>query len=300
MSDDILKVGTIVIHPTREDWGPGKVVKAEAGRVHVVWRDLPDREAKRIVTSVIRLQKAPEQSDPVLDNLPPLVEEEGKLFLPKERVTFQQAISAFHAKYPQGFSDPGYIGDAHKGERYYKWVAHEYCLQRLGNGRFRELLHNDPVKLAEEVIRCAGKVNLLHMTEQAALRDALQVESPARTFLARLADLLDAATITEDVFAPYAEATCNLPAERGRVATWPVATIIPFLFKPDCHMFLKPGVTKNAADSLGFHLNYRTEPNWLTYRRLLDMAETYMEKLAALKPRDFIDVQSFFWLACGD
>lgn len=61
-------------------------------------------------------------------------------------------------------------------------------------------------------------------------------------------------------------------------------------------MFLKPDVTNKAAESLGFDLNYRPEPNWLTYRSLLKMAEVYREKLASLRPRDLIDVQSFFWL----
>ena len=64
-------------------------------------------------------------------------------------------------------------------------------------------------------------------------------------------------------------------------------------------MFMKPDVTKNAADSLGFQLNYRPEPNWLTYSSLLRMADIYQRKLAPLKPRDLIDVQSFFWVACG-
>jgi len=64
-------------------------------------------------------------------------------------------------------------------------------------------------------------------------------------------------------------------------------------------MFLKPEVTRNAAASLAFELNYRPEPNWLTYKSLLRMAEIYREKLVDLKPQDLIDVQSFFWVACG-
>jgi hypothetical protein len=90
-----------------------------------------------------------------------------------------------------------------------------------------------------------------------------------------------------------------LPAERGPVAKWTVATIIPFLAQPNRFMFLKPEVTKKAADSLGFELNYKAEPNWLTYKCLLRMADIYGQKLAYLKPRDLIDVQSFFYVACG-
>ena len=114
-----------------------------------------------------------------------------------------------------------------------------------------------------------------------------------------LADLLEAKEINEGVYQPYADAVCRLPAERGRVASWPVATVLPFLAQPDRHILLKPEITKQVADSLGFELNYRPEPNWRTYRSLLQMAEIYKQKLAPLKPRDLIDVQSFFWVACG-
>ena len=64
-------------------------------------------------------------------------------------------------------------------------------------------------------------------------------------------------------------------------------------------MFLKPEVTNAAAEALGFHLNYRSDPNWLTYKCLLTMSTIYKERLATLKPVDFIDVQSFFWVVGG-
>src|SRR5262249_4308822 len=149
-----------------------------------------------------------------------------------------------------------------------------------------------------EVVANISKINLLSYFEAAAFRDALRVKSAARLFLTRLADLLEAEQITEQVFTPYADAVCGLPAERGRVATWPVATILPFLAQPDRHMLFKPEKTKAAADSLGFQLNYRSEPNWLTYKCLLEMTAIYREKLAFLHPRDHIDLQSFFWVAC--
>jgi len=295
----VYEVGMLVCHPKKPDWGPGKVVKVEADRIDVVWRDVPGREAKKIYLTVVPLPPASEQNDPVLDNLPPLAEENGKLVLPRERVTFEQAKDLFLKHFPLGFEDPAYIGDRNSGERQYKWIAHEYWVERLGGNRFQELLSSDLTELVTETERCISKVNLLYVTETAAFRDALRVESAARKFLTTLARLLEADEVCEDVFRPYAEAIRDLPADRGRVATWPVATILPFLAQPDRHMFLKPEVTQNAAGALGFHLNYRAEPNWLTYSRLLKMAHIYREKLAAWKPRDLIDVQSFIYVSCG-
>lgn len=228
---DVWQVGTLVHHPKMKEWGPGKVVKIDAERVHVVWRDVPDREAKVMLRSAV--ERAPDQHDEVLENLPPLVEKDGRLSLPTRRITLAQAVAAFHSRYPRGFYDPDYIGDMKHGERHYKWKAHEYYVQSLGGGQFRTLLENDLTTLVQEVERCVGKVNLLYLTEAAAFRDALRDERAARTFLRALCDVLDADPTSEKVFAPYARAVCDLPAlkEVGwRRGQWPPS--FPFSHTP--------------------------------------------------------------------
>ncbi|MDZ7697765.1 MAG: hypothetical protein U5R49_12870 [Deltaproteobacteria bacterium] len=83
------------------------------------------------------------------------------------------------------------------------------------------------------------------------------------------------------------------------MASWPVATILPFLAQPDRHMFLKPGITQAAAKILAFDLHYNPTPNWVTYDSLLKMTAIYREKLKSLAPNDNIDIQSFFWVISG-
>ena len=58
-------------------------------------------------------------------------------------------------------------------------------------------------------------------------------------------------------------------------------------------------MTQNAAARLGFNLQYKSAPNWLTYEAALRMARIYSSKIASLNPRDMIDVQSFFYVSCG-
>ncbi|QNN21756.1 DUF3553 domain-containing protein [Planctomycetales bacterium ZRK34] len=299
MSENKYELGMIVVHPARPKWGPGKVVRVEYDKVHVIWRDLPEQEAKKIVSSVVPLTLAPIQHDPILDNLPPLVEEDGTLKLPAERLTVKQAVEQFRAIFPQGFNDPKYLGNSDYGERTYKWAAHELFVATLGNGQLRDLIATDTAEAVVRVERCVGRVNLLYPTEAAALRDAMKDGDAARNFLSTLADLLDTDRPNEELFAPYAKAVIDLPAERGRVATWPVATIMPYLAQPNRHMFLKPTITEKAASVLAFNLNYQPTPNWLTYSSLLRMSEVYRDKLQDLVPRDMIDVQSFFWITCG-
>ena len=72
-----------------------------------------------------------------------------------------------------------------------------------------------------------------------------------------------------------------------------------YLADPFKHMFLKPQVTKSAAESLGFDLKYDATPNWLTYDALLRLGYTYLERLRPMGARDFIDVQSFIYVTCG-
>lgn len=299
MIETELKPGMLVVHPTKSDWGPGKIVKLDSEHAYVFWRDAEDNMVKKMARAHVTLTPAPRQTDPILDNLPPLVRADGTYRQLVDRYTVQQAIAKFKARFSGGFYDPAYIGTEKRGERHYKWNAHLACVERLGGGRFRKLLRSDPTVLVAEVQGIYRSLNLLSVFEKAALTDALQDNDASTRLLRALADVLDDPTVSEETFEPYLRAVRDLPAERGRVATWPVATLIPFLMHPDRHLFLKPDVTKKAAAAMGVTLNYRSEPNWLTYRCLLELSKHYMAQLSILKPRDMIDIQSFFWVVCG-
>jgi hypothetical protein len=47
--------GTILLNPKKPEWGPGKVVKVTPWLLHVVWRDVPGREAKKMDASAVTL-----------------------------------------------------------------------------------------------------------------------------------------------------------------------------------------------------------------------------------------------------
>jgi hypothetical protein len=84
-------------------------------------------------------------------------------------------------------------------------------------------------------------------------------------------------------------------------AKWTVVTYLPFLWRPEEHMFLKPEATKDFAARVGhrFHLDYEPGLDDTVYESLLDLADEATAELADLKPRDRIDVQSFIWVV-GD
>jgi hypothetical protein len=55
-------------------------------------------------------------------------------------------------------------------------------------------------------------------------------------------------------------------------------------------------VTKRAAEKYGFDFKYKSQPNWETYKSLLDFAKQVEVDTKSLKPKDMIDLQSFIWV----
>lgn len=86
-------------------------------------------------------------------------------------------------------------------------------------------------------------------------------------------------------------------ARAHNAAKWTTVTYLPFLWRPDAHMFLKPEVTKDFAARVGhpFIHAYQPQLDYGVYESLLDMMQTTRAEIADLGPRDYIDIQSFVW-----
>ena len=70
-------------------------------------------------------------------------------------------------------------------------------------------------------------------------------------------------------------------------------TYLPFLWRSDAHMFLKPEVTTEFAAWVGhrFADDYEPRLDIGVYESLLDLAGRTAAEIEDLKPRDRIDVQ---------
>ena len=149
-------------------------------------------------------------------------------------------------------------------------------------------------------MRLESRTNLLFSFEKMALRDATRFRGGARIFAEGLYDYLWGRGSDELRFERWCETVATLPRRQTRVLTWPVVTVFGFIARPDTHIFLKPNVTRIAAEAYGFDFQYRSKPNWATYRSLLDFAETVRRDTRDLKPKDMIDLQSFIWVQGSD
>ncbi|MFH1609292.1 MAG: DUF3553 domain-containing protein [Candidatus Bipolaricaulota bacterium] len=299
MTDTELRIETLVEHPARPEWGPGKVVRVQGTKVEVFFRDRDDHIAGKFEASVLRVASV--QEDPLLRDLPELVERKGKLGLARARITVAEAKRRFLQRFPGGFQDPEFIGTPKGGERTYKWLAHERYEELLGNGKGRTLLQEGGVEalrtLLSKTIGRAG--NLLAVTEMIAFRQGLADPVAAAAYFGTLFDLVEAGP-GEERFNAHAQAVAALPSAGATHADkWTIATLLPFFARPDTFVFVKPGNMKKAAAALAFEIAYDSSPNWHTYERILRLANVYREQLADLGARDFIDVQSFFWIT-GD
>jgi hypothetical protein len=142
----------------------------------------------------------------------------------------------------------------------------------------------------EAVLAAFRATNLLSLFEKTRLQDVLRgaagdpfIRAAARFTLGETKSSL---VEMEEALKPHES------------AKWTIATYLPFLWRPEKHMFLKPEVTKDFAERVGHRFASAYEPrlNVSVYESLLDLTAKTEIELAELKPSDRIDVQSFVWV----
>jgi hypothetical protein len=198
-----------------------------------------------------------------------------------------------------GFRDETYLA----WERDYKWETHQRWQEALAESEFDRLLKKrEYAEIAARAVRTEQKSrhSMIFSFEKMALRDAIKSAAGAKAFATGLYDFLHGGGSDEARFNAWCDTVAALPRKQTRVLTWPLVTVFGFIAQPEKHIFLKPNVTKIAAAKYGFGFPYQSKPNWETYSRLLEFAETSRRDLRDLKPRDMIDLQSFMWVQGSD
>lgn len=283
MSD--IKAGQKVCHPKMPEWGIGKVLEVtfdNKARVFFIHAG-----EKLLSLKLVTLERAEgeESLHPILDN-PSLGDRVAK---GREHKSLPDARKDFLRFFPDGFGDPEYF----KQERDYKVEAGRLLQVLLNQEEFARLLGDkDFEEIARRSLQVANKTNLIFPNEKMTLKDGLKTPENVRIFAESLYELLYGKVSYRTRFEAFAHCLEIIGA-----AKWTTATYFPFLAFPEEHMFLKPEVTKHAAELTKAELNYKSELNWLTYSSLLDFAKYLRQELQAMEmnPRDMIDVQSFMW-----
>lgn len=311
---DDVKEGSYVVHPRKPEWGIGKVYCFKAGYVLVGWANLAAAERlRRLKWQPGLLVLADASSNSVLDGTSPECTADCKPIVrhasrdgrtrrrqespPQAVWTLEQAYERFTVHYSEGFRDQRY----QELERPWKVSQRELWEAEVNGVGFRSLAEQDPAQAARLILRVVqtGKKPLLHPKgEIVQVRDALGHTANLPPFLAALADLLEADTVTSDHFDRYVEVLTSLPLDRpGNLAKWPIVTVLPFLVQPTRHIFVKPVPTKKLSALLGHEILYSPRPKWDTYERVLAFSQWLLESLSPYGAADMIDVQSFTYVS---
>jgi hypothetical protein len=214
----------------------------------------------------------------------------AKALLPKKRMSCRKKFVRF---FPKGYADTKYQA----WERDYKWNAHLEWEKQLNREEYKRLLNEGKyAEIALRAVKIETRTNLLFSFEKMALRDAVKPPKGAKAFAIGLFDYVYGTDPIRERFERFTEVLSTLPRKQTRVVTWPLQTVFGFIANPKEHIFLKPRVTMAAAEEYDFPFDYRSRPNWDTYKSLLDFAKQVKKDTADLKPRDYIDLQSFIWV----
>jgi hypothetical protein len=194
---------------------------------------------------------------------------------------YQGARERFLRIFGGGFDTAAYI----TRERQYKVEARnrllsEVPLESAGAGS----------GYGEAILKVFQATNLLSPFEKMRIKDVLRSKS-ADAFIRAAADF----TRGEIQAGLKAMVTVLRPYD---AAKWTTVTYLPFLWRPEAHMFLKPEVTREFAGRVGHPFSQVYEPTLKesVYRSLLDLAATIEEQVGNLTPTDRIDIQSFIWV----
>jgi hypothetical protein len=209
----------------------------------------------------------------------------------------KKCLKKFLYYFPGGYQGKKYIA----WEREYKWNAHLAWNEKLKKEIFSNLLNEGSyIEIAKRAIALESKTNLLFSFEKMALRDAVKEQSSAELFAIGLFHFVYDTGSLQKRFEQFRYMIAGLPVKQTRVLTWPVLTVFGFIAEPQIHMYLKPTVTKKAAEKYKFDFSYSSKPSWQTYQSLLQFGKLVWHDTAAYRPRDMIDMQSFIWVMGSD
>jgi len=195
---------------------------------------------------------------------------------------FDGAQARFLKLFPGGFDDPEFDRE----ERDYKVAASA----ALSDAVPLEKARAADAEVCKALVKIFGRTNLLSSFEQIRIRNVLL--GPHGPAFARAA-----AQFTDgDLAGGLAGMEVALKAHGP--ASWPLVTYLPFLWRPNDHMYLKPQVTRDFADRVGhpFAQAYSAGLKPAVYKSLMELVTQTEAEISDLQPRDYIDIQSFIWV----
>ena len=288
-------VGILVEHTV---WQRGKVIEIISPYAIIHFPSLassPQGPQRKLREDAPQLTKSSVQSDPELDHIetgPAKPKKVSKRKVKDLTNMLDEAVAWFEQTYPGKFADE----KLHDADYRNKRAAQETFAANFADGRgsamVDEARHAEIANLLDGIYR---STNVLSPFEAKAVHKAFGKADEASTKVLGIT-LAFMANPGQQSFKAMAEAVGQLPADGGKVFTWPIVTLLPFFADPARFIALKPTNTELMAARMGANLKYDTTPNWETYEAATQMARQLLARLAPLGAKDMIDVQQFMWV----
>lgn len=283
------KSNDYVVHKNKPDWGVGKVTFANSVELTVFF---VNSGRKVFAQNISLLEQASDHlcNHPLLNNVAPAAVDGTAKFFP-----LPDCVQYFLKLFPKGFEDPLYASNsATIGERRYKEDARDLAKKLLyrkdwdvfaSTGNYSEI--------CQRLGKIESKTNLLHSFEKIKWHSALKNTQLQKLICDSLYEELYGAGTRQARFDTWSSTLGNCEG----CAKWTIATYYGFLLHSEERIFIKPEVTKFAAEACGWDLQYDSNLNWNTLEKAEALAKYLLDELSriGLNPRDMIDVQSFIW-----
>src|SRR5918994_704523 len=287
-------VGILVEHTV---WQRGKVIEIVSPYAIIHFptlADSPQGPQRKLREDAPQLTKSSVQSDPELDPIetgPAKPKKASKRKVKDVAHPIDDTIQWFEQTYPGKFADEKFITSDVTTKR----AAHDVFNANFGEGRGAAMVSEGKhAEIAAALDGIYRSTNILSPFEVKAVHKAFVKgdESATKVLGTTLAFVNGPGMPT---FKAMAEAVSQLPADGGKVFTWPIVTLLPFFADPKRFLALKPTNTELMAARMSLDLKYDSTPNWETYDHTLRMSQLLLQRLSAIGAKDMIDVQAFMW-----
>ena len=279
------KKGQRLRHLDKPDWGVGQVLQDQDGAgIRVFFAGVGEKLMDAAYGARLAADTSNDADNLLLDNL----HLPSGTVASRPMLTFAQAKERFLELFPGGFYGPRLVEE----ERNYKDRLNGLCVSLLGQTELQRLIadgaYGTVVDSAVQFIG-DGELNLPHHIEKMAFTGGVR-KLDARTFSESLQHWMHSDEPTASRLAPIARELASIGADK-----WPILTAFTFFSSPERSVYIKPENLKYAAEVCRFEINYRPGLNALTLDSVSGFYRYLEQKLADLKPRDMMDVQSFIW-----
>lgn len=296
----------IYSNPKQPEWGYGVVLEERGDKLELhfekggprVFRsasnilervELPRAEAKALDVS-LRGRRAPSRSATPRAPAKPKV----RLF-----ADFEVQLAWFRERFPGGFTGEAYLAEERGGGEIKKKAAHkqpgiELVQETLSAERFASA---SPEDLFEAIRQALSIAQIVHPHE-GPLAFGLIPEETRPQVVEAFRNLLHGD-------APYGERldalTAGVPLfdkdDKPKAMTWPTATLLGALFRPEEHIAVKPTYFSSHAPLVELQLPRSQPVTGENYASYLEVAKATQERLIAAGevPRDLMDVYAFIW-----